>query len=63
MVKVTEYINKKRYMRVTKIGRWWRVPKLKEKGKKVAEVKGERKGEERGRPRTIWALHEEEEAI
>ena len=60
-----EYINKKRYMRDRRTGRWWRVLELKEmekvreRGKKIADVKGEGKEKKRRqfRPGTV-ALQE-----
>ena len=37
MVRVIEYINKKRNMRDLKMGRWWRVPELKDKEREGKE--------------------------
>ena len=37
MVRVIEYINKKRYMKDTKMGKQWRGPKLKEKEREKKE--------------------------
>ena len=50
MMRVIEYINKKKYIRDTKAGRQWRVLELKEieKEKKVPEAKGKEKEKKEG---------------
>ena len=40
MVRVIEYINNKKYIRNTKTGRWWRVPK---RGRERSKSRGERR--------------------
>ena len=52
MVRVNEYLNNKRYIPDTKMGRRWRVPEGGEKEKQRKD-----RGEETGSPNTIQALH------
>ena len=57
MVRVMVYIDKK-YIRYTKMGRWWRVPEPKEKkGKEGEEKRKEREGENTRKKEKILTQH------